>query len=497
MKNASAATPEWAEKVASSLGEGPHVVMSGISPSGNIHVGNIREVLVAEAVARALGERGERARFIFHADTIDPLRKISAGIPEDYREYLGHSLSRVPDPEGCHESYAGHFLAPFEAAVGELGMEIEVMRSHDLYERGVYTQVTREALERTDELRRILQEVSGREMPEGWSPYLPRAASGDLTGNRVLEHVPEENRVIFEDRDGERRSADYSRGEGKLGWRVELAARWKALGVTFEPFGKDHTSSGGSTDTADRMAREVFEYPVPGRYQYEWLQIRGVGAMSSSGGVVLLPGDLLRIMPPEALRQMVLGRDPASAQDIDLGEGFPQFMDHYLASVEGEPVPFSHLVTLSQTVGEDASSAAEMLGRGGYSEAAADTDSLGKKLRYAHNWARDWAPDSYRVEISEELPEAASELDDDQLRYLGAVAGRLNPSLGGDGMQDMLYATAKEMGIKPKRAFSAIYVALLGKKSGPRAGPFLTSVPVETVRERFLECEGIHKNSEV
>ena len=101
--------------------------------------------------------------------------------------------------------------------------------------------------------------------------------------------MPEEHKVVFEDEDGFEEAADYSKGEGKLGWRVELAARWKALGVTFEPFGKDHTSRGGSTDTADRMVREVFRYPVPGRYEYEWISVKGKGPMSSSKGIVLLP----------------------------------------------------------------------------------------------------------------------------------------------------------------------------------------------------------------
>jgi lysyl-tRNA synthetase class 1 len=56
--------PGWAERVADSLGEGPHVIVSGISVSGNIHAGNLREVLVAEAVANALRQRGEEIRFI-------------------------------------------------------------------------------------------------------------------------------------------------------------------------------------------------------------------------------------------------------------------------------------------------------------------------------------------------------------------------------------------------------------------------------------------------
>jgi lysyl-tRNA synthetase class 1 len=160
--------PGWAERVADSLGAGPHVVVSGISVSGNIHAGNLREVLVAEAVANALRQRGEEVRFIFHADTIDPLRKIAPGVPKSYEDYIGHSLSHIPDPEGCHVSYAEHFLAPFEEALREMEMDIEVLRSHELYERGVYTEVTSEAIERTDELRQILQDVTNRKMPEHW-----------------------------------------------------------------------------------------------------------------------------------------------------------------------------------------------------------------------------------------------------------------------------------------------------------------------------------------
>jgi lysyl-tRNA synthetase class 1 len=477
--------PEWARKVADSLGDGPHVVVTGISPSGKIH--NLREVLVAEAVANALKEKGEPVRFVFHADTIDPLRKIAPGIPESFEEYLGHSLSHVPDPEGCHASYAEHFLAPFEEALNEMGMDIEVLRSHELYESGFYTDVTREAIEHTEELRNILQEVSGRQMPGHWSPYLPRAASGKLIGTRILEHVPEENKVIFVDEDGSEDAADYSEGEGKLGWRVELAARWKALRATFEPFGKDHTSRGSSTDTADRMAREVFHYPVPGRYEYEWISIKGMGAMSSSKGIVLLPKDLLRIMPPNALRRMMLGRDPARALELDLGEGFPRFMDEYRASVEEDPVPFTHLVTVAQTVGTDVDAAAEMLCRGGYEGATKDREKLARDLSYARNWAEEWAPESLRLRIldKDEAREAASGIDAEQREYLAAVAGKLGQTLDGATVQDLLYSTAVERGLKPKKAFAAVYTVLLGRKSGPKAGPFIAGLPVEVVRERF------------
>ena len=477
--------PGWAERVADSLGAGPHVVVTGISPSGNIH--NLREVLVAEAVANALKARGEEVRFVFHADTIDPLRKIAPGIPKSFEEFMGQSLSHVSDPEGCHASYAEHFLVPFEEALGEMGMEIEVLRSHELYEAGVYTEVTREALDHTEELRTILQEVSGREMPEHWSPFLPRATSGRLAGARILEHVPDEHRVVYVDEDSVERAADYSKGEGKLGWRTELAARWKALRVTFEPFGKDHTSRGSSTDTADRMAREVFDYPVPGRYEYEWNYIRGQGAMSSSKGIVLLPKDLLKIMPPDALRRMFLGRDPARALEIDPGEGFPRFMDEFRAETREPFVPFTHLVTVAQTVGGDVKTAAGMLRRGGYAEAAEDYEKLARDLSYARNWAESWAPESMRLGLLDpgESREVAADLDEEQRAYLREVSEKLSPEMDGDAVQDLLYSTAIGRGLKPKRAFAAIYRVLLGKTSGPKAGPFIAGLPAERVRERL------------
>jgi lysyl-tRNA synthetase class 1 len=477
--------PGWAQKVAEQLGPGPHVVVTGISPSGNIHVGNLREVLVAEAVVDALKARGSEVRFVFHADTIDPLRKIAPGIPADFKRYIGHSLSRIPDPEGCHDSYAEHFLSPFEEALERMQMDVEILRSHELYEDGFYAEVTREALEHTDDLRNILQEISGREMPEHWSPYLPRTRTGQLTGARILDHLPEERKVVFIDEDGWEEVSDYSKGEGKLGWRVELAARWKALRATFEPFGKDHTSRGGSTDTADRMAREVFNYPVPGRYEYEWIQIKGKGAMSSSKGIVLLPGDMLEIMPPDALRRMVLGRDPGRALDLDLASGFPRFMDEYRADTEENPVPFAHLVTVAQTVAGDPQKAAEMLRRGGYEEAASDPEKLHRDLTYALNWAEEWAPESYRFGVRDEMPPEVADLDAEQRRYLAAVAEKLEDGMDGEAAQSLLYSTAVELGLKPKAAFRAVYTVLLGRNSGPKAGPFVAGLDAGFVRKRF------------
>ena len=113
---------------------------------------------------------------------------------------------------------------------------------------------------------------------------------------------------------------------------------------------------------------------------------------------------------------------------------------------------------------------------------------LERDLAYARNWARDWAPESMRIGLlsPEESREAAAGLDGEQREYLAAVAENLGPELGGDEVQDLLYSTAVGRGLKPKRAFAAVYKVLLGKTSGPKAGPFVAGLPPEEVRRRFL-----------
>jgi lysyl-tRNA synthetase class 1 len=192
-------------------------------------------------------------------------------------------------------------------------------------------------------------------------------------------------------------------------------------------------------------------------------------------------------MPPGAVRRIILGRDPARRFDIDLGSGFPRFMDEYRVEA-GEPyVPFTHLVTVAQTVGDDVDAAAEMLRRGGYGGAVEDTDSLAQNLRYARNWAAEWAPESMRLGLldPEESREAAAGLDDEQRAYLREVSEKLGPEMDGEAVQDVLYSTAIGRGLKPKRAFAAVYKVLLGKTSGPKAGPFIAGLGMDRARKRL------------
>ena len=81
--------------------------------------------------------------------------------------------------------------------------------------------------------------------------------------------------------------------------------------------------------------------------------------------------------------------------------------------------------------------------------------------------------------------EAAAGLDDEQRAYLREVSGKLGPEMDGEAVQDVLYSTAIGRGLKPKRAFVAVYTVLLGKKSGPKAGPFIAGLTPDQVTQRF------------
>ena len=53
---------------------------------------------------------------------------------------------------------------------------------------------------------------------------------------------------------------------------------------------------------------------------------------------------------------------------------------------------------------------------------------------------------------------------------------------------DRIYAVSEEANVKSGLVFKAVYIALLGKESGPRAGWLLASLDQDFVRKRFLEA---------
>ena len=90
----------WADHTAQTLQKrgDSQVIASGITPSGEFHVGHLREILTAEMIHRACIDAGMESRYIFIVDSMDPLRRVYDFLSPDYEKYIGHPLAYIPAP---------------------------------------------------------------------------------------------------------------------------------------------------------------------------------------------------------------------------------------------------------------------------------------------------------------------------------------------------------------------------------------------------------------
>jgi lysyl-tRNA synthetase class 1 len=293
--------------------------------------------------------------------------------------------------------------------------------------------------------------------------------------------------------------ADYSRGQGKLAWRVDWPARWKILGVTIEPFGKDHAVAGGSYDTGQRISREVYGYPPPIPVPYGHIHLKGRGKMSSSKGVTITISEMLESAPADVLRYMIIKTKPEKLIDFDPGLGILTLVDEFdhgegrafelsRISEPGCNVPFKHMVTAIQ-IANGCDELVEVLHRSGYE--AIDTNALKKRARNVRNWLDRFAPEFVKFQVQRTLPVQVKTLTSRQKKALAKLAAALElNSSDPEWLHNEVYAISEEVGIDSKDAFKAIYISLLAKTSGPRAGWFLTSLSPEFVIARFKEAAG-------
>ena len=485
----------WADVIAEDLlkrGD-KHRIATGITPSGHIHFGNLREIIIADAVRRAVEEKGGKAEVVYVADTFDPLRRRYPFLPEEFEKYVGMPLSEIPDPEGeCHENYAEHFLQPFLESLDVLGIDLVVKRADQMYKSGEYENHIRVALEKRDKIAEILKEVSGREVEKDWSPFNPLCKNCGRINSAKVKRFDDKG-AYYSCSCGYEGYASFK--EGKLTWRVDWVARWDILRITCEPFGKDHAAAGGSYDTGVRIAKEVYGFEPPYPIVYEWIHLKGVGAMKSSKGIVVPVKDLVEALPPEIIKYIIIRTKPERHIEFDpsmILEVFDEFEDAYrrkdrsvqlsiVGDVVYSDVSFRHLVVVGQIANWDLEKALEILSRTYHVDDTVRKD-VERRLIYAKRWLEKFAPENLKFEIKEEID---AEFNEEERRFLRTFAEKLEEDMSPERIHQLVYEVARELNVKPAKAFQAIYKAILGKNYGPRAGYFIKSLGIEWVKKRF------------
>jgi len=512
----------WAEVLAERLlkKQQKHVLATGITPSGPIHIGNMREILTTDAVYRCLIEKGGDAEFIYVCDDFDPLRKVYPYLPQTYAQYVGKAISEIPCPCGSHKSYADHFLTSFLNSLKEIGVSPRVYRASEMYVNGEYNESIQIALENTDRIRQILETISGRRIPKEWLPFNVKCQTcGRLsTTHPTLYEYPTIEYICDCGHAGE---VDIRQGGiGKLPWRVDWPARWRMLGVTFEPCGKDLATVGGARETGAKIVEEIFNYPHPDSQVYEFIMLKGQGAMHSSKGTALSGEEMLHMTPPEVLRFLIMRNQPSKHIVFDSGLGLLSLVDDYDKEEEvyfgkeeetkgmkdlkktyelSQPfhvpttmpihLPYRHLVTLLQ-IAKTWDGVKEILLRTKQIPTdlkKEDEEHLKQRTEHVRYWLEKFAPEEVKFEVQQALPKVS--LTAEQKTILTTLKEKI-PTLSWEPetIHNVIYEISEGAKIPIKTAFQAIYEVILGTQQGPRAGYFLSNLDKQFVLKRLTEA---------
>ncbi len=503
----------WADAIAEKIKNrnNPHEWVDDMkTPSGRIHVGSLRGVVVHDLVFKALRDAGVNAKYTYLFESSDPMDDLPAYLPkEKFEKYLGLPLFKIPSPEPGYNNYAEYFALEFKEVFTTIGCNPEIIWTADLYTSGKMNDDIKVCLDKAADIRAIYEELYKKPMASDWYPfqvYCEQCSKVVTTKVYAWDGTHVSYRCIVD-------AVDWTKGcgyegkvspfsskdtiTGKLPWKVEWPVKWKVVGVTVEGAGKDHMSAGGSHDFAKLICERIINYPVPYPVPYEFFLIGGK-KMSSSKGRGSSAADMLQMLPPEILRFLMVKTKINQAINFDpAGDTIPKLFDEYQKAADAyfnkENNDLAREFELSQinTVQKPPSVRFSVLAQWiqmPNMQAIIEKEGLGNWVKYAKLWIEKYAPESEKFLIAQSLPEEAKNLSENQKNYLTALAALIAKNPSAEELQIAMYDLSKEMTIPSKEAFSAIYTILIGKNHGPKAAWLLLSLPKDFLQQRIDEA---------
>lgn len=340
------------------------VVASGLSPSGPIHLGNLREVMTPHLVADEVRRRGHTVRHLISWDDYDRYRKVPAGvagIDESWAEHIGKPLTAVPAPAGsAYPNWAEHFKAAMTEALAALGVEYDGISQTTQYTSGAYREQILHAMRHRGDIDAILAQYRTKKAPGkksqkpvdeaeleaaegsgaaaeddgttaggGYYPYKPYCTVCNKDFTTVTSYDDETTELAYTCACGHAETVKLSTFDhGKLVWKVDWPMRWAYEGVIFEPSGVDHSSPGSSFQVGGQIV-EIFDGVQPIGPMYAFVGISGMAKMSSSKGGVPTPSDALKIMEPQLLRWLYARRRPNQSFKIAFDQEIQRLYDEW------------------------------------------------------------------------------------------------------------------------------------------------------------------------
>ncbi|MCS7092905.1 MAG: lysine--tRNA ligase [Patescibacteria group bacterium] len=502
------------------------------TPSGRVHFGSLRGIVIHDIIYKALKEIEVKVGFSYVFNDMDPLDTIPPYLnKKHWSKYLGMPLYRVPSPVKGYSSFAHYFAQEFIEVFLSINCQPKIFWSSQLYRSGKMDQIIREFLKNVKKVREIYQRVAKAKKPSFWFPYHPVCHHCGKIGTTDVHHWDgqfvyyrcQPRLVSWAQGCGYEGKVEPVGENGKLPWKVDWPGHWRAIGVTIESAGKDHMSAGGSYEIASHLAQEILDYPPPETFGgYEWFTIGGK-KMSSSKGIGVSAKEVSEFLPPSLLR-FLIARIPIQIHfDFNpYGQTIPRLYDEYdrclgayFDKIEGKipagkkgevivdlarivefsqvsPLPkkrlflprFKTIVNLIDHHKEDQLKSF-FKNQKGKSLTLEENQILEERYHYAKIYLEKYS-------LSSEKNSAfSSTLNENQKKFLLALAQKLEENFPAekDQAQAMILKTIHKLNTNPREAFSSIYLALTGKTSGPRAGELIVKLGKEKTLKKIFDLK--------
>ena len=476
-----------------------HVLFeTGYGPSGLPHIGTFGEVARTTMIRRAFEVISDiPTRLICFSDDVDGMRKVPENVPQQdmLRQHMQKPLTSVPDPYGLYDSFGGHNNAMLRRFLDTFGFEYEFISATEFYRSGKFDDTLRLACERYEAIMAIMLKSLREERQQTYSCFLPIHPETGRVLYVPMKHIDKVNHTItFDDETGREWTLPVTGGQVKLQWKPDFGARWAALGVDFEMYGKDHSTN---TPIYDGIC-EVLGGRKPNHMTYELFLDDQGQKISKSKGNGLTIDEWLSYAATESLSYFMYQK-PKTAKRMHF-DVIPRAVDEYHQQLRAYPdqtvdqqaanpvwhihggtppashmvVPFSMLLNLASVAG-----ATDAAGLWGYIRAYAPEASpethpdLDAAAGYAVRYFTDRIAPTRQFRMPDSR-EAAAMAD------LRARLAGWDGAADGDALQSMVFAVGKDHGFEPLRDwFRALYEVFLGASEGPRFGGFIALYGVD------------------
>jgi lysyl-tRNA synthetase class 1 len=375
------------------------------------------------------------------------------------------------------------------------GFEYEFISATEFYRSGRFDDTLRLACERYDAIMGVMLASLREERQQTYSCFLPIHPETGRVLYVPIKHVDAKGATVtFDDEAGREWTLPVTGGHVKLQWKPDFGARWAALGVDFEMYGKDHSTN---TPIYDRIC-EILGGRAPDHMTYELFLDDQGQKISKSKGNGLTIDEWLSYAATESLSYFMYQK-PKTAKRMHF-DVIPRAVDEYHQQLRafpdqdaagklanpvwhihnGQPpvsdmvVPFSMLLNLaSVSAAQDKDRLWGFIRRYAPDASPAINPQLDAAAGFAVRYYNDFVRPA-RVFRAPDARERAA-MEDLATRLRGWDGG-----LDAEALQSMVFAVGKDHGFEPLRDwFKALYEVLLGASEGPRFGGFIALYGVD------------------